>query len=142
MNDRYLYRAKRIDNGEWAEGYYVRGLDMYEKEVHLIFEPTTIFYSHGETDGFVEVDPSTICQCTGLRDKNGKLIYEKNIVRDEDGSVGIVEFGVWNYYSIGFYIRWLSGNAKYYRNELGYWATKVEIIGSAFDNPELLEVET
>lgn len=142
MNDRYLYRAKRIDNGEWAEGYYVRGLDMYEKEVHLIFEPTTIFYSHGETDGFVEVDPSTICQCTGLRDKNGKLIYEKNIVRDEDGSVGIVEFGVWNYYSIGFYIRWLSGNAKYYRNELGYWAPKVEIIGSAFDNPELLEVET
>ena len=142
MNDRYLFRAKRIDNGEWVEGYYVRGLDMYENEVHLIFEPTTIFYSHGETDGFVEVDPSTICQCAGLRDKNGKLIYEKNIVRDEDGSVGIVEFGVWNYYSIGFYIRWLSGNAKYYRNELGYWAPKVEIIGSAFDNPELLEVET
>ena len=52
MNDRYLYRAKRTDNGEWVFGYYVRGLDMYEKEVHLIFEPTTIFYSHGETDGF------------------------------------------------------------------------------------------
>ena len=95
------------------------------------------------SDGYGEsyaVDPSTICQCAGSKDRNGKKIYEKNIVRDEDGSVGIVEFGVWNYYSIGFYIRWLSGNAKYYRNELGYWAPKVEIIGSTFDNLELLEV--
>lgn len=47
-----LCRAKMKDNNEWCVGYYVKGLDMYEKEVHLIFEATTIFYSHGETDGF------------------------------------------------------------------------------------------
>lgn len=64
-----LCRAKMKDNNEWCVGYYVKGLDMYEKEVHLIFEATTIFYSHGETDGFVEVDPSTICQCAGIKDK-------------------------------------------------------------------------
>ena len=74
MNDRYLYRAERMDNGVWVEGYYARGLDMYENEVHLIFEPTTMFYSHGETDGFVEVDKSSICQYTGLKDKNGNLL--------------------------------------------------------------------
>ena len=141
MNDRYLYKAKRIDTGEWVEGYLIADEQNKEK--------CFIGYVFGTNDDgtphdfdVVAVDPSTICQCTGLRDKNGKLIYEKNIVRDEDGSVGIVEFGVWNYYSIGFYIRWLSGNAKYYRNELGQWAPKVESIGSAFDNPELLEAET
>lgn len=53
-----LCRAKMKDNNEWCVGYYVKGLDMYEKEVHLIFEATTIFYSHGETDGFVEVVPT------------------------------------------------------------------------------------
>lgn len=88
----------------------------------------------------IEVDPSTICQCTGVPDKKGKRIFEKSIVRDEDGSVGIVEYGAWFNYSIGFYIRWLSESAKYYRKELGYWANKVEVIGNIFDNLELLEV--
>jgi hypothetical protein len=52
----------------------VKGLDMYDKEVHLIFEPNTMFYSSGETGGWYKVDPTTICRCTGLKDKNGKLI--------------------------------------------------------------------
>lgn len=66
MEDRYLFKAKRLDNREWVTGQYVKGLDMCDKEVHLIFEPTTIFYSSGETDGWSEIDPSTLCQCTGL----------------------------------------------------------------------------
>ena len=138
MNDRYLYRAKRIDNGEWVEGYlsHPHCTDS-EKGVESYY-----FQERDENGWYSQriVEASTICQCTGLRDKNGKLIYEENIVGDEYGSIGIVEFGVWNYYCRGFYIRWLSGNAKCYRNELGYWAPKVEIIGSAFDNLELLEV--
>lgn len=71
MESRYLYRGKRIDNGKWVEGYYVKGLDMHDKEVHMIFEPGTIFYSSGETDGWVEVEASTICRCTGRTDKRG-----------------------------------------------------------------------
>lgn len=38
MEDRYLCKAKRLDNGEWVAGHYVKGLDVYDKEVHLIFE--------------------------------------------------------------------------------------------------------
>lgn len=54
MKDRYLYRAKKKGNEEWITGQYVKGLDMYDKEVHLIFESATIFYSNGETDGWSE----------------------------------------------------------------------------------------
>lgn len=82
MEDRYLFKAKRVDNGEWVQGYYVKGLDVFEncEEAHIIFQPNTMFYSGGETDGWYEVDPATICQCTGLKDKNGKLIWENDIM--------------------------------------------------------------
>lgn len=56
---------------------------MYDKEIHIIFEPTTIFYSHGETDGFEEIDQKTLCRCTGSHDKNGKLIFENDILNGE-----------------------------------------------------------
>ena len=50
MGDRYLFKGKRVDNGEWVIGHYVKGLNMFAKEVHLIFEPTTIFYSSVKTE--------------------------------------------------------------------------------------------
>ena len=151
MNDRYLFRAKRIDNGEWVEGYYVRGLDMYENEVHLIFEPTTMFYSHGETDGFVEVDQSTICQYTGLKDKNGNLIWENDIVKCVDVNAeteffAVVEFGNPNgFYSWGYQLKHIWGDES--NLDILLWidmeetGATCEIIGNIFDNPELLESE-
>ena len=51
MESRHLFRGKRIDNGEWVEGYCAKGLDTYDKEIHIIFEFATIFYSSGEADG-------------------------------------------------------------------------------------------
>ena len=134
MNDRYLFRAKRCDTGEWVEGYYVRGLDMYENEVHIIFEPTTMFYSHGETDGFVEVDKSTICQCTGLKDKNGKLIWENDIARYCDCTVE------------NYVIAWEQDKACFEYQQYGcsimnfdeLSGMEVEVIGNIFDNPELI----
>ena len=70
MEDRYLSKAKRIDNGEWIQGY-----------LYGIWEKRYILW--GMTNNIptmIEVDPTTICQCTGLKDKNGKLIWENDIV--------------------------------------------------------------
>lgn len=155
MEDRYLYRAKRKDNGEWVQGYYVKGLDMYDKEIHLIFEPATSFYSNGETAGWHEIDPSTICKCTGLKDKNGKLIWENDIL---DGfTYPYMSDGAHNYYAE---VCWCSNVPAFGIYTQKYPKSKVrgisagmteimedwnsndwEVIGNIFDNPELLESE-
>ena len=139
MEDRYLYKAKRIDNGEWVDGLYVKGSDMYGKETHVIFETDAIFYSHGETDGFAEINPATICQCTGLKDKFGKFIWENDICDRKEQYHEIVKYnnGDWTLdysYSKG------KGEGYCFCN-LGFYVTErkcVKVIGNIFDNPELL----
>lgn len=150
MEDRYLCKGKRAYNGgKWVQGYYVKGLDMYSKEVHLIFKPYTMFYSSGETDGWYKVDPSTICQCTGLKDKNGKLIWENDVIKYHFGNVyAQIRYGAYqNCFDsqkaehIGFYVDW--SESRNYRKDLGYWINMVnaEVVGNIFDNAELLESE-
>lgn len=138
MEDRYLFKAKRVDNGEWVTGQYVKGLDMYGKEVHLIFEPTTIFYSSSETDGWSEIDPSTICQCAGLKDKNGKLIWENDVVKDKHGNF-YKAFWQDNYYQFSW-ICIKSDNKLFIEAKWNLWSIKnfeIEVIGNIFDDKEL-----
>ena len=142
MQDRYLFRAKRKDSGEWVQGYYVKGLDVLTncEEDHIIFEPNTMFYSSGETDGWYRVDPSTICQCTGLKDKNGKLIWENDIVKhyNDDAHPESCCTGT---------VLWDENYAGFYRtsNEYGLSKPRIssdciyEVVGNTFDNQELFE---
>ena len=149
MEDRYLFKAKRIDNGGWVQGYLV--YDNRDKLYRIIMD---IQYSTGTcitTDNAPRVDSSTICQCTGLKDKNGKLIWENDIVKDLfSDACAQIKYG--SYQScfdstktehVGFYVDWSGKYTKRYRKDLGYWINMVnaEVIGNIFDNPELSESE-
>ena len=149
MEDRYLFKAKRIDNGEWVQGYLVH--DNRDKLYRIIME---IQYSTGTcitTDNAPRVDSSTICQCTGLKDRNGKLIWENDIVKCVDVNAeteffAVVEFGNPNgFYSWGYQLKHIWGDEP--NLDILIWidmeetGATCEIIGNIFDNKELLESE-
>lgn len=138
MEDRYLFKAKRIDNKEWVQGYLY---GIWEKR-YILWGMTN------DIPDMIEVDPSTICQCTGLRDENGKLIWENDIVKDffSDACAPIRYGSYQNCFDntkaehIGFYVDWSGKYTKNYRKDFGYWIHMVdtEVIGNVFDDPELL----
>ena len=130
MNDRYLFRAKRTDNGEWTYGY-----------LYGIWERKYILWGMtNNVPDMTEVDPSTICQCTGLKDKNGKMIWENDIC--------IIADGILDEEDRYFRLDWEIDREMFefegsrlcvsFDNVYGY---ECEVVGNIFDNPELLEQE-
>lgn len=121
MEDRYLSKAKRIDNGEWVIGFYVR-----VNESDFIYTGQLIHGGLYTVSKSFKVDPSTICQCTGLKDKNGKLIWENDILKYE-----------WDRTRIDF-IKYQAPIFTYSKT-MRWSLQQDEVIGNIFDNPELLE---
>lgn len=133
MEDRYLFKAKRLDNGEWVQGYL---FGIWEKR-YILWGMTN------DIPNMIEVDPSTICQCTGLKDRNNKLIWENDIVAywdtysTENGYAEADCIGrvVWDTETISFQVtNRLSAESYEVLDECS-------VIGNIFDNPELLESE-
>lgn len=134
MEDRYLFKAKRIDNGEWVVGFYT-----YIHKKHYIYTGQVIHGGLYDVADRFEVDSSTICQCTGLKDKNGKLIWENDICDRKEEYPEIVKYnnGDWTLdysYSKGKESGYCYCNLGFYALERKY----VEVIGNIFDNKELL----
>lgn len=136
MNDRYLFKAKRIDNGEWVQGALLDG------ESHCLIGQEIKFSPYIEHECKIvgyEVDRNTICQCTGLKDRNGKLIWENDIVEDEKGNL-YKAFWQSNYYQFS----WVCVKSEIFLigTKWDLWSIRsyeIEVIGSIFDNKELLE---
>ena len=139
-----LFKAKRKDNGEWIEGYYTecRGETFIGIDTSSIFEifcPPVIRW--------FKVSSETLCQFTGLCDKNGKKIWENDIIKYHFGEIyAPIKYG---YYQncfdaqktehVGFYVDWTED--QYLRKDLGYWINMVYAmpVGNIFDQPELLQ---
>ena len=141
MNERFLSRGKRKDNGEWVDGNLV-----YTRTTTLgvVTEIYTLEMRY-------EVIPKTVGQCTGLKDKNGKLIFEGDIV-EADGYIFFVNFGkcggVANKVDYGYIGYYLDGYDEITKKALSYglrddicYFTNIEAIGNIHDNPELLKGE-
>ena len=138
MEDRYLFKGKRIDNEEWVQGALFNG------ESHCIIGQEIKFSPYTEHECKIvgyEVDRDTICQCTGLKDKNGNLIWENDIMvahldkdNPEDITYAIVAWRENGWVTIE--------NGSDDLNQIDDFTTEnFEVVITSFDNPELLESE-
>ena len=124
-----IFRGKRMDNGEWMYGSLFVGF----KKCYICPEAIAMYNFDGALciGGFIEVDPSTVGQYTGLKDKhgkNGKRIFEGDILSFRAGRTHVVRF------EDGAFI--LEDSAIPIP-----FAIKSEIIGNVTDNPELIKEE-
>ena len=149
-----IFRGKRLDNGEWVYGSLFVGF----KKSYICPEAIAMYYFDGALclGGFIEVDPSTVGQYTGLKDNNGKEIFEGDIIKADNGncsSISVVKFG--KYYPKMFYAmldmccpgtRHLNANGFYLESNkhadmILFKSRYLVVIGNVHDNAELLKEE-
>jgi uncharacterized phage protein (TIGR01671 family) len=124
-----LFRGKRVDNGEWVEGMYVHRTKFYGDSCddHFILIGGEYVYDHHNA---YKVYPETVGQYTGIEDRNGKKIFELDIIShvkypDEPALI------CWH--ETGFAIKGL-----WYSTDISSRKADIEVVGNIHDNPELI----
>lgn len=134
-----LFKGKRKDNGEWVEGSLITSINRAwissektdSQRLRSISNTNAIWRS-------IEIIPDTICQFTGLCDKNGKRIWESDVVwLVYDGKEHIYQI-VWDDSELDF--KATNGEENYGTNyEYLLCCDEIKVIGNIFDQPELLQ---
>ena len=136
-----LFRGKRVDNGEWVEGAFLN-----DRDGTFYICPVVSDITYGDNGNrrrigcWYKIDPETLCEYTGLPDKNGKRIFEGDVLRIggkslphwlDEGDIKTVE------YNEGAFSPLCD-----YDSDCGMFveSSECEVIGNIHDNPELLEV--
>lgn len=138
MSREIVFRAKRIDNGEWVEGRllidYVSGQYFIHSYGNSVNESDKV-NEEGCLKFFAnEVDAETVCRYIGVKDKNGKEIYEGDIILSDDGKIGQVQ---WFEEHLAFMIWCVIDNKVYFAYDNDF--SKIEVIGSVYENADLLK---
>ena len=163
MSRAILFKGKRKDNGEWVKGFVFEFKSkIYISEMTQTF--ITVCYTEESVADFnmraYEIDPATLCQYTGLTDKNGKEIWENDILighgNDRDLSkIVFGEFNVIDVETLGVVDRVIGWHTEVIETDAlskcepfclpmpltDYYIerSEFEVLGNIFDNPELLE---
>ena len=131
-----LFRAKRLDNGEWVEGSLISFADggraiLPSKSAALYKKGASLF----STVNCLEVDPSTVCQYTGLTDKNGKQIFEGDkitmIFSHGQRTANVVDFR-----GGSFGLHWKRAGVGHFAAFTGICHVEYEVMGSIHDKEE------
>lgn len=132
-----LFKAKRLDNGEWVEGNLITNeRNENQKYIGYIFDER-----NGVIEDFdlVEVIPETICQYTGLTDKAGRKIWENDIVVEKYKGRIAVKYRIVFDLEEGSWMLETRSGARYGIGSINQ--KDFDVIGNIFDNEEMLDVE-
>lgn len=132
-----LFKAKRLDNGEWVEGYYIHVRKHSHEIISYICNENNEIPNVYPSYPIYRIDPTTLSQFTGLKDKHGNKIWEHDIVTIKADD----EY---------FHLHWEEDTARFIMENYddrfsvdfdNYWSYEVEVYGNIFDNKDLIYQE-